>query len=140
IVTGASSGIGRAFSQALIQKGAIVYGLARRKEKLVALQKKIGNSFRPVTFDITNFETIQQWIDDTFSADHLPSVLVNNAGVGRFGEADQLSPADWHAMLDTNLSGTFYMCRQLIPWMKRNDAVSHIINIASIAGLVGTPT
>lgn len=140
IVTGASSGISRAFSKALIHKGATVYGLARREEKLAALHKKFGNRFHPVPLDITDFNAIQQWVESTFTKANLPAILINNAGIGLFDDADQLAPEDWHTMLNTNLSGTFYMCRQLIPWMKKNEAVCHIINVASIAGKVGTPT
>ncbi len=139
IVTGASSGLGRAFSEMLIHKGATVYGLARSEEKLNQLQESMGNSFQPVILDVTQHEIIDQWVANTFSDDHHPHVLVNNAGLGLFGDVDELPLEEWHTMVNTNLNGIFYMCRQVVPLMKKNEAVCHIINIASIAGKIGNP-
>lgn len=139
IVTGASSGLGRAFSESLINKGATVYGLARSEDKLNHLHKEFGNRFQPVVLDITDHDAIQQWVSDTFSEEHSPDVLVNNAGLGLFGDVDELPLDEWHTMMNTNVNGIFYMCRQIIPLMKENDNVCHIINIASIAGKIGNP-
>lgn len=139
IVTGASSGIGAAFSQALIDKGASVYGLARSTDKLEQLQQKLGSSFFPVTLDISKHQSIEEWIPQTFGDDRQPDILINNAGLGRFGDVDSLPLEDWEAMMNTNLSGIFYMCRQIVPLMKQNENTCHIINIASIAGKVGNP-
>ncbi len=139
IVTGASSGIGTAFSHSLIQKGATVYGLARSTDKLENIRQKLGERFIPVTMDITDHDSIEQWIEDTFSEENQPDILINNAGLGRFGNVDELSLDDWEAMIQTNLSGIFYMTRQLVPLMKQNNSVCHIVNIASIAGKIGNP-
>lgn len=139
VVTGASGGIGTAFSQALIDKGATVYGLARSADKLQQLHQTFGKPFVPVTLDVTKHQAIDQWIQQTFSDDFQPDVLINNAGLGRFGDIDTLPLADWEAMINTNLSGIFYMCRQVVPLMKANKNTCHIINIASIAGKVGNP-
>ena len=139
IVTGASSGIGTAFSQALINKGATVYGLARSTDKLNNIQQKLGDAFIPVTMDITDHDAIEQWVDDTFSDEYSADILINNAGLGRFANVDKLSLDSWDTMMQTNLSGTFYMTRQLVPLMKETEAVCHIINIASIAGKIGNP-
>lgn len=138
VVTGASSGLGKAFSIALVKKGVQVYGLARDEDKLNDLQNQVGNHFKPAIIDVTDHQAIEDWVHQTL-AQNPPDILVNNAGLGLFGYADQLSLEDWHKLLDTNLSGIFYMCRQIIPLMKENQDVSHIANIASIAGKVGTP-
>jgi NADP-dependent 3-hydroxy acid dehydrogenase YdfG len=139
IVTGASSGLGRAFSEVLINKGATVYGLARSEDKLNHLHQEFGNRFQPVVLDVTDHEAIQQWVNDTFSDENSPDVLINNAGLGLFGDVDELPLDEWHTMMNTNVNGIFYMCRQVIPLMKKNKNVCHIINIASIAGKVGNP-
>ncbi|MEX0770615.1 MAG: SDR family oxidoreductase [Balneolaceae bacterium] len=140
IVTGASSGIGKEFSRALIDKGAIVYGLARRSEKLSAVQNELGESFRPVQMDVTDHDRLEQWTSDTFSANtHRPDILINNAGLAKFGEVDRMSLEDWHSMIDTNLNGIFYLTRLIVPLMKQHPDVCHIINISSIAGLLGNP-
>jgi NADP-dependent 3-hydroxy acid dehydrogenase YdfG len=140
IVTGASSGIGIDFSRALINKGATVFGLARSTDKLQKIEQEFGEQFKPVTMDITNHDAIEQWIDETFSSNYQPDILINNAGLGRFADVDKLSLDEWEAMVQTNLSGTFYMTRQIVPMMKEKESVCHIINIASIAGKVGNPT
>lgn len=139
IVTGASSGMGAEFSKALISKGARVYGLARSSGKLQKVRETLGEAFLPVTLDITDHEKIVQWIEQTFEEGHLPDLLINNAGLGRFGEVDQLPLEDWESMIQTNISGIFYMTRKVVPLMKQNKETCHIINIASIAGKVGNP-
>lgn len=139
IITGASRGIGAEFSRALINKGADVYGLARSAEKLEQLHEELGEQFIPVTLDITNHDTIEAWVEETFSEDNLPDILINNAGLGRFGDVDKLPLEEWEAMISTNLSGVFYMTRKIVPLMKQNESVCHIVNIASIAGKVGNP-
>ena len=139
IVTGASSGLGQAFSEKLIEKGATVYGLARSEDKLNKLHEEFGNRFQPVTLDITDHESIEDWVDSTFSEDHSPDILINNAGLGLFGDVDELGLDEWHKMINTNLSGIFYMTRQITPHMKENENICHIVNIASIAGKIGNP-
>jgi len=139
IVTGASSGIGSAFSHALIKKGATVYGLARSTDKLQKVKDELGDRFKPVTMDITDHNAIEKWVDETFSEHYQPDILVNNAGLARFASVDELSVDEWETMIKTNLSGIFYMTRQLVPLMKQNKSVCHVVNIASIAGKVGNP-
>jgi NADP-dependent 3-hydroxy acid dehydrogenase YdfG len=139
VITGASSGIGAAFSQALIDQGATVYGLARSTDKLDQLQQRWGDAFQPATMDITDAEAVSDWTDDTFGDDHLPDILINNAGLGLFGPVDELPLEDWHTMVNTNLNGVFYLTRKLVPYMKTNPHTCHIINIASIAGKLGNP-
>jgi NADP-dependent 3-hydroxy acid dehydrogenase YdfG len=139
IVTGASSGIGAQFSKDLIQRGATVYGLARSTDKLNAIKKELGEQFIPVTADITNSAKLEEWVNETFSADHYPDILINNAGLGYFAKVDDLKLDEWDRMLNVNLSGVFYLTRLIVPLMKENEQVCHIINISSIAGLMGNP-
>lgn len=139
IVTGASSGIGTAFSKKLIDRGAVVYGLARRKNKLENVRSRLGESFIPVEMDVTDQDAIEKWVRNTFDDDTLPDALINNAGLGRFGKVDELSTDDWHAMINTNLNGVFYLTRLIVPLMKKHPGTCHIINISSVAGLLGNP-
>lgn len=139
IITGASSGIGAEFSRALINKGATVYGLARSTDKLQRIHDELGDQFIPVTMDITDHDAIEEWNQSTFSEQSGPDILINNAGLARFKDVDKLELEEWEAMIRTNLSGIFYMTRQVVPLMKQNDSVCHIINIASIAGKIGNP-
>ncbi len=139
IVTGASSGIGTAFSHSLIKKGATVYGLARRKSKLQDIKEQLGNKFIPVKMDVTKNADLEHWVNSTFSNNHIPDILINNAGVGYFANIEDLSLENWQTMIETNLNGVFYLTRLIVPLMKKNPSVSHIINISSIAGLIGNP-
>ncbi len=139
IITGASSGIGAQFSKDLVERGATVYGIARSTEKLNKLHELLGALFKPITLDITKPEDVQNWVDSTFGPKHLPDVLINNAGLGYFANVDELNLDEWHKMLNVNLSGVFYITRLIVPHMKENENVTHIINIASIAGLMGNP-
>lgn len=139
IITGASSGLGCSFSKKLTTKGVRVYGLARRLNKLEEIKEKLGDLFIPVKIDITKSNDINQWVDDTFDNDNQPHILINNAGLGIFGNVDDLSVEDWDTMIQTNLNGVFYITRKIVPLMKSGDTHSHIFNIASVAGLLGNP-
>ena len=139
IITGASSGIGKTLSLAMVNKGATVYGLARREERLNTIQTEAGDAFIPVKMDITDEEAVSKWVKKTFSTSNFPDVLINNAGLGFFGNIDELSLDDWHTMMSVNLNGVFYMTRALVPLMKKNPDTCHIVNIASVAGLIGNP-
>lgn len=140
IVTGASSGIGAEFCNMLVENGAIVYGLARSKDKLAKLKSDLGEQFHPVTMDITNTGSLEKWVDRTFDADHQPDVLINNAGVMYSANVDDTTLDQWHTMINVNLNGIFYLTRLIVPLMKENENVCHIINISSIAGIMGNPT
>jgi NADP-dependent 3-hydroxy acid dehydrogenase YdfG len=139
VVTGASSGIGAEFCRKLITQGATVYGLARRKDQLKKLQNELGDRFIPVKMDVTEYGSIENWVEKTFSNEHSPDILINNAGLGLFGPVDELPMKDWQTMVDVNLNGVFYLTRTIVPLMKASETHSHIINIASIAGLLGNP-
>ena len=140
IVTGASSGLGAEFSRMLVHKGAHVYGLARRDDRLVSLRTLLGKTFHPVVCDVT----VERDITAAFGSLPRIDVLVNNAGVGRFAPVDKQSSEDWDTQIHTNLTGVFYCTRAVVPIMKSQNANTgfggHIINIASIAGHIGNPS
>ncbi|MDZ7807873.1 MAG: SDR family oxidoreductase [Gracilimonas sp.] len=140
IVTGASSGIGAEFCKMLVKNGSTVYGLARSKDKLKKLRSDLGDQFHPVPMDITDADALENWVDDTFDKNHQPDALINNAGVMYSANVDETSMEQWHAMINVNLNGIFYLTRLIVPLMKENESVCHIINISSIAGIMGNPT
>lgn len=137
MVTGAGKGVGAAISAALVAKGATVYGLARNGDDLNALQAKLGEKFVPVPIDVSDQKAIYSWTADTFSNNHSPDILINNAGAGHFGKIDELTLDQWHGMINTNVNGLFYVTSQIVPFMKRNKGTCHIINIGSVLGKVG---
>ena len=139
IVTGASRGLGAALAEALIAKGAIVYGLSRSAEDNYIIQDKSGGSLIPVRLDITDQKAMSIWVKDTFSDSNSPDILINNAGVGYFKKTDQLPLEQWHEMINTNLNAVFYLTSSIVPMMKKNQNTCHIINIGSILGKFARP-
>ena len=143
VVTGASSGLGRAFSEALVGRGAHVYGLARSTDKLSALRENLGERFHPVTCDVREEHAVQNAFDTVASDAGRLDVLLNNAGLAQFGPVDTFDLEKWDVQMETNLRGVFLCARAAAPAMKKQNEArgfgGHIINIASIAGLVGNP-
>jgi len=137
IVTGASSGLGAAVSEVLIQSGTKVYGLARNAKKLDVLKKNLGENLVPVPLDIADNEAVKKWVGETFSNKNTPDILINNAGVGSFGKIDEISSEEWLTMINTNLNGMYYITSQVADLMKQKDEGSHIVNIGSILGSMG---
>lgn len=135
IVTGASSGLGAAISQALINEGAIVYGMARNISKLERLQKEFGDRFVPIKMDVSDNKQVAEWVNKTFSEDHSPDILINNAGVGSFGKIDELPSEEWYKMINTNLNGMYNITSTVVKLMKLKKGFTHIINIGSILGI-----
>ena len=139
IVTGSTSGIGAAFAKALINAGATVYGLGRNQDAQTKPQEHLGDAYHPVIADIRDRQSLDAWVTATFTDQHAPDILINNAGLGIIGAIDEISPDDWEMMINTNINGIFYLTRTVVPFMKRKSTHSHIINVASVAGLMGNP-
>jgi NADP-dependent 3-hydroxy acid dehydrogenase YdfG len=132
VITGVSKGIGEALCQQLLEEGCTVFGLGRNKfksnhEKYIFIPTDVRN----VLEVNAAFESILQ----QFS--HI-DILINNAGLGYFGNVEDLPLNEWDQMMQTNVYGMFYCTRLTVPVMKKNG-FGHIINIASTAGLEGMP-
>lgn len=146
VVTGASKGIGLATARRLVDAGAHVVGFARSEDDLRRTAETLGDSFTPVVCDVTDADATKTAIDGVASEHGRLDVLVNNAGLGRFGDVDALSLDDWNAQVDTNLSGVFHCTRAAVSHMKAqgeargaDETGGFIVNVASIAGLIGNP-
>ncbi len=133
IVTGVSSGIGRATVEALLARGAAVAGWGR-----TAPAGLVHERFQFFECDVRDEHAVAEAYTNT-QRELGPEihVLVNNAGLGKFGPIDGFSSEDWHAMFDTNVHGLFYCTRAVLPAMKKQHA-GHIINVASLAATAGT--
>ncbi|MDO8451981.1 MAG: 3-oxoacyl-ACP reductase family protein [bacterium] len=137
LVTGASSGIGRASAIALAVQGAKVVVAARRFDRLQALAAEIksrGSDALPLALDITNLEQIQKTVDETVHTFGRLDILVNNAGVVESGPLNEATEARWDKVLDVNLKGYFFMAQAAVRQMRKNPTTGgRIVNIASIA-------
>lgn len=143
VVTGASSGLGRHFAKHLIERGAEVFGLARSMDTLNALRDELGDAFHPVRCDVRDEDAVATAFDTVMDASGRVDVLINNAGLGQFGPVDETDLDEWDVQQETNVRGVFLCTRAAAPIMKQQNADEgfggHIINIASIAGLLGNP-
>ncbi len=143
VVTGASRGLGRAFAEALVAKGVTVFGLARSEDDLQDVRDDLGDAFHPVACDVRDPGDVQRAFETVRDEAGRCDVLVNNAGLGRFGEVEGLSDDAWNVMMDTNVTGLFFCTRAAVPMMKAQNAEGgfggHIVNVASVAGLLGNP-
>ncbi len=141
-VTGASSGLGKAFAIALVNEGAQVFGLARSEEKLNTLREALGDRFVPVVCDVREEKSVEKAFQTILKASGgRLDALVNNAGLGQFGPVSSLETDAWDVQMETNLRGVFLCTRAVIPAMEAQNKQAgfggHIVNIASVAGLVG---
>jgi 3-oxoacyl-[acyl-carrier protein] reductase len=137
VVTGAGRGIGRAIAIDLAQAGVRVALAARSKDDLCATAAAIGRSALVVPTDVRDREQVHALFDQTRAQLGPVDILVNAAGLGRFGPVVSFSDEDFAVLIETNLRGTFYTCRYVLPSMIERKT-GHIVNIASIAGKVGS--
>lgn len=134
LVTGASSGLGRHFSQRLAKAGAQVIVAARRMDALDGLVSDIqasGGSASAVRLDVTRTASIKDALDQAGPID----VLVNNAGVTNTRPLLDQTEADFDFILDTNLKGSFAIATEVARRMRDRGQGGSIVNIASILGL-----
>jgi NAD(P)-dependent dehydrogenase (short-subunit alcohol dehydrogenase family) len=143
VVTGASKGLGAHLSHTLVDQGATVYGLARSTDKLDALRDDLGEAFRPVTCDVRKEDQVESAFDTVNTEAGRLDALLNNAGLGQFGPVDDLDTDAFDVQMDTNVRGVYLCTQEAVPMMRAQNEASgfggHIVNIASIAGLLGNP-
>lgn len=139
LITGAGKGIGKAIALALAAEGVNVALLARTEEDLLAVAKEamaLGVKVVTAVADVASLEEVNKSTGVIFNKfDHI-DILINNAGIGKFGKFMELSIKDWEQIIQVNLMGTYYVTRAFLPQMiERNSG--DIINISSTAGLRG---
>jgi acetoacetyl-CoA reductase len=135
VVTGGTRGIGFAITKALIAEGYQVAALYHGNEE--AAQKCASETGAKVfKADVSNFSNCQKAIADIESSIGPISVLVNNAGITKDGMLHKMPEDNWHAVIETNLTSCFNMCRAVIEGM-RTRQFGRIINISSINGQKG---
>jgi len=134
VVTGGSKGIGLAIAQAFLGRGMQVAISARTEADLAEAGRALGSADRVLTVraDVRDPADAQRLVDETVRRFGGVDVLVNNAGIGKFGNVADMSVDDWRQIIETNLSGVFYCSRAAIPVMKARGA-GFIVNISSLA-------
>jgi 3-oxoacyl-[acyl-carrier protein] reductase len=137
VVTGSSKGIGYAIAEALVQAGASVTVSARDAAAVSAAADRLNSAGQGralgVPCDVRRPEAVAELIGGTVAEFGGLDILVNNAGFARFAPVADLTVEGWQQMIETNLSGAFYCCREAIPHLRRRGG-GWVINIASLAG------
>jgi NAD(P)-dependent dehydrogenase (short-subunit alcohol dehydrogenase family) len=135
IVTGASSGLGVAFAQALAEAGADVALAARRVDRLqetVAIVESVGRRAIAVRTDVTSPEECQTLVDTTLAELGRVDILINNAGLGTAVPATRETPEQFRSVIDVNLNGCYWMAQACGRVMQPG---SSIVNISSVLGI-----
>jgi NAD(P)-dependent dehydrogenase (short-subunit alcohol dehydrogenase family) len=136
LVTGATSGIGRAVARDLAARGARLTVTARRPELLDGLVEEIraeGGEALGVSGDVRDEEHAAEAVVRTLEAYGRLTILVNNAGVIGAGPVEATDTAEWERIIDTDLKGPFFFCREAIPHLKAERG-SSIVNVSSVTG------
>ncbi|MFT4062647.1 MAG: SDR family NAD(P)-dependent oxidoreductase [Edaphocola sp.] len=140
LVTGTTSGFGKAIAEKFAAEQHEVWITGRRKELLAALStglaEKYGTPVRATAVDVRDKQGVAQLADAVKARWAGVDLLVNNAGLALgLSAIDEGDTEDWDAMIDTNVKGLLYVTRALLPLMRQQKS-GHIINIGSIAGKV----
>ena len=137
LITGCSTGLGRALAEVLIAKGERVFATARKPETLHDLVSGRSNA-HALKLDVTMPVEIEAVMAEIQQADGVIDVLVNNAGYGYLTAVEEGDEAGYRAQFEANVFGLIAMTKAVLPGM-RDRGSGHIVNIASVGGLVGNP-
>ena len=137
LITGASSGIGRAASLAFDKAGARVSMAARRRDQLVANAAEMTNAFIAMT-DMTNMASVEAMVDRTVRHYGRLDILINNAATSLLASVDDLKPEDFRRVLDVNFTSAVVATTRALRTMRRQHS-GVVINIGSPGGFLGVP-
>ena len=140
LITGAGKGIGRAIAMALAAEGVHIGIMSRTKKDLQDLNDELqtaGHKCSMAIADVSNIQSVNTAVNSLLSEMGNIDILINNAGIGKFGKFLELEPADWEEQIKINLFGVYYVTRAVLPQMIERQT-GDIINISSTAGLKGS--
>ncbi len=140
LVSGASSGIGKAIAECLHARGHRVYGTSRHAPRAVALAASgTGSDVVPlIPMDVTSDDSVERAIGIVLAQEGRLDVVVNNAGMGIAGAVEHTTVAEARGQFETNFFGVVRVCRAALPVLRRQGA-GWVINVSSIAGVIGVP-
>jgi NAD(P)-dependent dehydrogenase (short-subunit alcohol dehydrogenase family) len=135
LITGCSTGIGRATAEHLAAKGWTVYATARRPDSIEDLQ---AQGCRTLALDVTSEESMHAAVDRVEQAEGAVGVLVNNAGYSQSGAVESVNLDDVRAQFETNVFGLIRMSQLVLPGMRR-QGFGKIVNVSSMGGKMTFP-
>ena len=133
LVTGGNRGIGRGIAQALAAAGATVVLTSRDEATAKRAAEEIGGGALGFACDVRSQEQVERLFRRIDQSAGGPDILINNAGVGVFAPVAEMDPEAWRTVIETNLNGPFYCCREAVPRMRARGG-GYIVNISSLAG------
>jgi short-subunit dehydrogenase len=141
VITGGTSGIGRATAVALAREGVRVVLGARRVDRLAEVAegiRKAGGDASAIQTDVTQADQVARLVSAATSGFGSLDILINNAGIGYFGPVESTPVAEARHLFEVNLLGTLYGIQAAVPVMRRQGG-GHIINVSSVVGKRATP-
>ena len=135
LITGVSSGFGKAMTKQLLERGNRVVGTVRNRNKVQDLLTAYPETFDCELLDVTDVPAVHRIVSTAFEKYGRIDVVVSNAGYGLFGCAEELSDAEINHILATNLTGSIQLIRSAIPYMRLQGG-GRIIQISSYGGQV----
>ncbi len=135
LITGASSGMGKVTAMKLAREGHIVYGAARRVDKMEELKALGGFA---LSMDVTKEQSLQDGVEQIIKEQGKIDVLINNAGFGLYGSVEDTSIEDARYQFEVNLFGVARLTQLITPHMRKQNS-GLIINISSMGGKIYTP-
>jgi NAD(P)-dependent dehydrogenase (short-subunit alcohol dehydrogenase family) len=135
-ITGASTGFGRLLAEEVLKAGGRVIATARKLDKIADLAQQYPETARLFALDVTKPKQIEAVAQDAIAAFGRIDVLVNNAGYGIAGGIEEATEAEFLPVFETNVLGLIRVTRAFLPQFRKQRS-GHIINLSSIAGLVG---
>lgn len=143
IITGAGKGIGKATAIALAKEGVNLGLIARTAADLESLQQQISGEYgvkvHIASADISNAKEAETAVSNLIQALGSVDILINNAGIAKFGTLMEMDPSEWERIIQVNLMGTYYVTRAALPHMLEKQS-GDILNVASTAGERGFAT
>jgi NAD(P)-dependent dehydrogenase (short-subunit alcohol dehydrogenase family) len=135
LVTGASSGIGEATARRLHALGYVVYGAARRVDRM---DKLAADGIRPIAMDVTHDDSLRAGVDRILAETGRIDVLVNNAGYGSYGAVEDVPLDEARYQFEVNVFGAARLIQLVLPGMRAQRSGT-IVNISSMGGRIYTP-
>ena len=140
LITGASSGIGKALAEGLAEEGLKVYGTSRhvKGKETVVSENETGGFFKLIRLDVCDDESAKAAVEYVAKKEGQINILINNAGFGVAGPIEETTSKEAISQLDTNFFGMHRMILNTLPIMRKQNK-GLIVNIGSVAGLISIP-
>ena len=135
VITGGTSGIGKAIAEEYVEQGAEVIVSGRDENKGRDAAEEIGESCEFVRCDVREYDEVTKLADAVVSEHGKLDIVVNSAGIGSRGPIEEIDRKTWKKILETNLDGVMHGTKAALPHLKETEGC--VVNVASVYGLVG---